>query len=83
MAGIRYKKNEYVMLQVPLRIEQVEKLLPLGAFEDREQQLVVRMVGRKFNLMLTTSEVRPATQAELNAVGIPARSTADSGKERK
>ncbi len=35
----KYKKGEYVMLKVPLRIEQVEKRLS----PDKEQQLVVRM----------------------------------------
>jgi hypothetical protein len=49
----RYKKGEYVMLKVPLRI--------------------VRMHGRKCNLIVTSDEVSPAEQSELNAAGIPAR----------
>jgi hypothetical protein len=65
----RYKKGEYVMLKVPLRIEQVEKRLS----PEKEQQLIVRMHGRKCNLIVTSDEVSPAEQSELNAAGIPAR----------
>lgn len=63
-----FKKNQYVVLRVPLLIVKVSKARYHDTTED---QLEVQPVGRRYNLIFSADEVRMATPTELRAAGIP------------
>ena len=78
MADTKFKKNQYVVLVLPLLVMKVSKAQYHGTSED---QLEVQPVGRRYNLIFGTDEVRLATKAELRAAGIAVPTVEPSGEE--